>query len=105
MGRLEPALGDQSAIGLVGRSVEKTGREEIHEDAWIDVSLGDERDSFAQRLDGGSKQKVSAEFDEIGRGGLGAEGKRLLPQDIEQRLAGSDCSGAACRADVEICGG
>src|SRR6202022_2836913 len=54
-GRFKSACGDQSTIGLVGPCVEKTGREHVHEDVPIDVSLTDERDGLAQRLDGGGQ--------------------------------------------------
>src|SRR6202521_4844742 len=94
-GRLKPAFGDQATVGLVSGHGEDRGSEQINVGTPIDARLADERDRLAQCLDCGGEQEVSAELDEIRCRGLRADGKGLLSQRVEERLAPFDRSGPA----------
>src|SRR5882672_12603777 len=69
--RLEFSLSDESAVGFIGRYVEDAGGEELDVRAPVDAGLADERNGLAEGLDGGSQQKISAQFHEIRRRRLG----------------------------------
>src|SRR5882757_725537 len=101
--RLELALGDEVAVGFVYRYVEHRGGKEFNVRARVDPGLTDERNRFAEGLDGGSQQKIAAELDEIRRRRLGTDRKCFLPHGAEQRLTRLDRRGIA-RADDEQLG-
>src|SRR5258706_7336038 len=69
----------------------------------VDAGLANEGHCFTQRLDGGCKQKVSTEFDQIGGRGLRADRERLLSHRVEQGLAGADRYRVARGYDEELC--
>src|ERR1700692_935317 len=94
--RLELALSDETAVGFVCRYVEDAGGEELNVRAPVDAGLADERDGLAERLDGGSHQKISAEFDEIRRPRLRTDRKCVLSHRSEQRLTFIERRGVAC---------
>src|ERR1700676_5398111 len=99
--RLELALSDEGAIGFVRRYVEDAGGEKLDVRAPVDAGLADERDGLAQRLDGGSHQKISAEFDEIRRPRLRTDRKCVLSHRSEQRLTLIERRGVACGDDED----
>ena len=70
--------------------------------ASVDAGLADERDRFAERLDGRGEQEIAAELHKIGDRGLLADGEMLLAQRFEQRHTSGDRVGRARRDDEQF---
>ena len=98
---LEGAVRDQRAVGLVDRSVEQRGGEDVQILVFVDPGLLDQRHRLAERLDNRRDQEIPAQLHEIGVfRGLG-DVECLLAHRIEQRLRGLDRLLIAGRHDIK----
>src|SRR5439155_16838689 len=84
-GWLELPFGDQSAIDLVGRDVEKRRGQEGEILPPVHPGFADERHRLAERFNDGSEKEVAAELYEIGNlRGLG-DNEGAFPDRVQKR--------------------
>ncbi|ENN87356.1 hypothetical protein RHSP_26704 [Rhizobium freirei PRF 81] len=104
-GRLELAVCDQPAIGLIDGRVEQRRGQEIEIGVPVDTALLDERHGLAERLDDGGDEEIAAELDEIGGLWFFAEYEGTLTDSLEERRDRLDGIRRTCCGNEELCRG